>query len=53
MAKVLKNLVVDVRATGIVAGYQGRILLDYMKDFEIESDFLEIERGDKNKFEGL
>ena len=43
VAKVLKNLVVDVRATGIVAGYQGRILLDYMKDLEIESDFLEIE----------
>ncbi|SHJ07724.1 fructose-1-phosphate kinase [Dethiosulfatibacter aminovorans DSM 17477] len=43
VAKVLKNLAVDVRATGIVAGHQGRSLLAYMNDLDIESDFLEIE----------
>ncbi len=43
VAKVLKNLVVDVRATGIVAGHQGRRLLAYLDDLSIESNFLEIE----------
>ena len=43
VAKVLKNLVVDVRATGIVAGHQGKRLLSYLDDLGIESDFLEIE----------
>ncbi|SHJ07841.1 fructose-1-phosphate kinase [Dethiosulfatibacter aminovorans DSM 17477] len=43
VAKVLKNLVVDVRTTGIVAGHQGRRLLAYLDELGIESKFLEIE----------
>ncbi|HEX3039766.1 MAG TPA: 1-phosphofructokinase [Caproiciproducens sp.] len=40
VAKVLKNFGADVTVTGLIAGSQGKLLLDYLKNADIPADFL-------------
>lgn len=42
VAKVLNNLKVNVKATGLIAGIQGNLLLDYLNNSGIDSDFHKI-----------
>lgn len=41
VAKVLKNFGVDVTVCGLIAGNQGKVLLNYLKSVGIAADFLE------------
>ena len=41
VARALKNFGVDVTVCGLIAGEQGKLLLDYLKSAGISADFLE------------
>lgn len=43
VAKVLKDFEADVTVFGLLAGNQGKLLSDFLKDAEIKSDFLQIQ----------
>ncbi|MVB09830.1 Tagatose-6-phosphate kinase [Caprobacter fermentans] len=43
VARVLKNFAVDVTVTGLIAGQQGKLLLEALQNAGIPADFLEIE----------
>lgn len=43
VARVLKNFGADVTVLGLIAGSQGKLLADYLKQMEIKTDFLEID----------
>jgi len=42
VAKVLKNLSEEVKATGLIAGNQGKLLLEYLRLAGIKSSFYEV-----------
>lgn len=41
VAKVLKHFAMDVATTGLIAGFQGQVILERLKSFGIESHFIE------------
>lgn len=43
VARVLHNFGVPVKATGLIAGDQGRVLLRHLENLNIETDFLRVE----------